>query len=277
MSTYYIVRSLPGHEEDALYLNTKIRLSPMRDYPDSDAPPITFVTHEQALSFAKENSILQVMSVKDKTFASKVAYAKKYSTDKYFAGLVAEHHGIAEDNAAASCENLCAPAEKASLPGIPETLPAKPSMQKCLRGTDQDFADSEYVQKFIRFAGAFSELLTATEYILRVSPSKISDLDHQQNDELEFAEYFSLNAAEGFRCYKRMHEIRQQRRFWKDLREAAELVKPILSKLSESQCQTALKGISSRCVRLYTLRSPQSFAHTDYLFDQKDDSADSGA
>lgn len=266
MSLYYIIRTIPKKEEDTLYLNTKLRMSLLRDYSSSECPPLAFDDPQDALRFAKDNSISQVICVAEKTFSKKIAYIKHFSQDEAFSELVASTRKEDKESIEVCCENICSPAEKATLPEMPKTHPVNVERKQYLRGADQDFADSEYIQKFLRFADSLQELMTASEYIQRISATKLSDLDRQQNDELEYAEYFSLDAAHGYRCYRRLHEIRQQRRFWKDLQAAVSMIKPFLDQLSEKQCQNIVKAIADRCIRLYELKSPATFAHPESIF-----------
>lgn len=74
---------------------------------------------------------------------------------------------------------------------------------------------------------------------------KIAQLERERIDLLHFAELVDLNASEGFRLYKEIQDVEQERRILKDENEQLKHIEPILRKWRDwlGQLDQAVKGI----------------------------------
>lgn len=127
----------------------------------------------------------------------------------------------------------------------------------------QDFADSVYAQTLIETLGTLEKLMYATQYIQQEVPKYMAAMERQQNDEAEYAEYFRLDAVQGYSFYRRFREIRLQRRFWKDLYSISQVVQPILHSITIDQLHHVLSYIETTRNRVYKIRSSEAFKHID--------------
>ena len=241
---------------DYTYIDTSEKEVLMSDFSTNKMPPTKYVNQAKGIAFAKQTKIKNMQCVKESTFLSKVkeadeakknaeaiAKAPKVQEDKICMlnttsksaveaissqepvvstiTPVAIPEGIKRNvmKETQYGQELCVPfcQDGVMLPP-PTDGPALDKDDIYMRATaGRDIADSEYAQLLITTVSDLEKLYHATQYILQYAPDKVAEYDRQRNDEEEYAEYFLLDVKRGFEFYKRFREIRQKRRFWKDL------------------------------------------------------------
>lgn len=100
-------------------------------------------------------------------------------------------------------------------------------------------------------------------YILQHASDEVAKYDRQRNDEEEYAEYFLLDVKRGFEFYKRFREIRQKRRFWKDLDQIAQIAEPFMVSFDVDELARISKCVEMARGRVYRLRDPEAFVHKE--------------
>lgn len=90
---------------------------------------------------------------------------------------------------------------------------------------------------------------------------QLSIADREILDEMHFLEFNQLNAANGFKVYQRLHDLRLKRRAAKDSAIIATFMTDLLAGIDReklSKYQARLQGLRSR---QYLLREPELFEH----------------
>lgn len=84
----------------------------------------------------------------------------------------------------------------------------------------------------------------------------LSTVDREICDELHYIEFCNLNAAEGYKSYKRLKELQQKRRAIKNSFEMLDAVQVVVSGVSKIE-----KMVTDPAKKSYTLREPETFIH----------------
>ena len=126
-----------------------------------------------------------------------------------------------------------------------------------------DIGDSQYAQLMLETLSTLEKLCYATQYIQKEVPQKITELERQKNDEEEYAEYYRLDACRAFEFYKRFREIRLERRFWKDLLQVSQIVSAFIGGIDVDEINRIQNCIEAARGRVYRLRAPDEFVHTE--------------
>lgn len=162
-------------------------------------------------------------------------------------------------------EELCVPFSKEGETLPPATkgpaLTEEDLFMKAASG--RDIGDSQYTQLILETLSALEKLCYATQYIQKEVPKKVAELNRQKNDEEEYAEYYRLDARRAFEFYKRFREIRLERRFWKDLLQISQTVCDFLGGIDVGEINRIQDYIETARGRVYRLRAPDEFVHTE--------------
>ena len=162
-------------------------------------------------------------------------------------------------------EELCVPFCKEGETLPPATKgPALTEEDLFMRAASgHDIGDSQYAQLMLETLSTLEKLCYATQYIQKEVPEKITELEHQKNDEEEYAEYYRLDACRAFEFYKRFREIRLERRFWKDLLQVSKIVSAFIGGIDVDEINRIQNCIEAARGRVYRLRAPDEFVHTE--------------
>lgn len=98
---------------------------------------------------------------------------------------------------------------------------------------------------------------------LEQGTAELTRIERAINDELHYIEFFSLGAADGYKVYKRIRELRLKRRQIKDRLTIFEDVfrKLGLEDVEKSTLDNLRAMIQHHDQRIYTLREPDQFVH----------------
>lgn len=290
---------------DYTYIDTSEKEVLMSDFATNKMPPVVYVNQSKGVAFAKQTKIKNMQCVKESTFLSKIkeaekakknaeviARASKVQEDKInMVNTISEPavEAIAPKEPVVSAvtpvaipegikrnvmketqygQELCVPfcQDGVMLPP-PTDGPVLDKDDIYMRATaGRDIADSEYVQLLITTVSDLEKLYYATQYILQNAPDKVAEYDRQRNDEEEYAEYFLLDVKRGFEFYKRFREIRQKRRFWKDLIQVAQIAEPFMVSFDADELTRISKCVETARGRVYRLRDPEAFTHKERIY-----------
>lgn len=89
----------------------------------------------------------------------------------------------------------------------------------------------------------------------------ISTADREIMDELHYAEFNQLNAAEGFKVFQRLRELRQKRRMAKDSAIIATYLAELIPYINQDRLDTFWAKLNGMKSRKYALREPETFIH----------------
>lgn len=84
----------------------------------------------------------------------------------------------------------------------------------------------------------------------------LSTVDREICDELHYMEFCNLNAAEGYKSYKRLKELQQKRRAIKNSFEMLDAVQVVVGGASKIE-----KMVTDPAKKSYALREPKTFIH----------------
>lgn len=84
----------------------------------------------------------------------------------------------------------------------------------------------------------------------------LSTVDREICDELHYMEFCNLNAAEGYKSYKRLKELQQKRRAIKNSFEMLDAVQVVVGGASKIE-----KMVTGPAKKSYALREPKTFIH----------------
>ena len=90
---------------------------------------------------------------------------------------------------------------------------------------------------------------------------RISTADREIMDELHYAEFNQLNAAEGFKVFQRLRELRQNRRMAKDSAIIATYLAELIPYINQDRLDTFWAKLNGMKSRKYALREPETFIH----------------
>lgn len=90
---------------------------------------------------------------------------------------------------------------------------------------------------------------------------QLSVADREIMDELHFLEFNQLGAADGFRVYQRLRDLRLKRRGIKDSAIIATYLSDLLSGIDRETLADFWERLNALRSRKYRLRAPDSFAH----------------
>lgn len=114
----------------------------------------------------------------------------------------------------------------------------------------------------------FEELLKVLEQGVRLRDEeaikigeRISTADREIMDELHYVEFNQLNAAEGFKVFQRLHELRLKRRAAKDSAIIATYLAELIPYINQERLDTFWAKLNGLKSRKYALREPETFIH----------------
>lgn len=252
---------------------------PLKKFHPQTHPAMVFPSAKAANNFAKTHALKQAQCVAEKTFTAKriLACSATEMTVSKEENALPKPVAVAispEPKAAPMPineifrygEEMCASyshPDRSKIPGAKDEASEMGSTLFMQATAGQDFADSVYAQTLIETLGTLEKLMYATQYIQQEVPKYMAEMERQQNDEAEYAEYFRLDAVQGYSFYRRFREIRLQRRFWKDLYSISQVVQPILHSITIDQLHHVLSYIETTRNRVYKIRSSEAFKHID--------------
>lgn len=287
---------------DYTYIDTSEKEVLMSDFATNKMPPSVYVNQSKGVAFAKQTKIKNMQCVKESTFLSKIKEAEKAKKnaeaivkaskaqeDKInmvnitpepdvvtidpkepevsTVTSVAVPEGIKRNvmKEVQYGKELCVPfCQNGVVLPPPTDGPVLDKDNIYMRATaGRDIADSEYVQLLMSVVSDLEKLYYATQYILQNASDEVAKYDRQRNDEEEYAEYFLLDVKRGFEFYKRFREIRQKRRFWKDLIQVAQIAEPFIVSFDVDELARISKCVKMARGRVYRLRDPEAFVHKE--------------
>lgn len=277
-SKYYLV-TVAKEATKICFVDEDNALIPLKHFHPQQHPARVFPSAKAANNFAKTHALKQAQCVAEKTFTAKRILAgstteKSVSKEekvlpapvavaishepKVSPMLISEITKYGEEMCV-SCNHP----DRSETPGAKDAASEIGSTLFMQATAGQDFADSVYAQTLLETLGTLEKLMYATQYIQQEVPKYIAEMERQQNDEAEYAEYFRLDAVQGYAFYRRFREIRLQRRFWKDLYSISQAVQPLLNNITLEQLHHVISYIESTRNRVYKIRSPEAFKHID--------------
>ena len=134
----------------------------------------------------------------------------------------------------------------------------QPDMKDTLQGRPPDAGRK--CQEVI--VNALTAMQTAYDTIQKVRDElreRMQKADLQKGDLLHYAEFYSLNAKDGYKVYRELHQVLQVRRGLKDAQATVDLVSDIFSRWSRADYEKALRNIDGLNRRVYGLRVPEEF------------------
>lgn len=90
---------------------------------------------------------------------------------------------------------------------------------------------------------------------------ELSLVDKELEDELHFAEFATVNAADGFKSFRRIQGLRRRRRNIKDSGLVAAYLNKLLPDVNLVSLQLAKKQLNGLRSRKYKVRVPETFLH----------------
>lgn len=111
------------------------------------------------------------------------------------------------------------------------------------------------------FLERLSEILQYRQEVEENVEDDLAAVEREICDELHYAEFNALNAREGFAVYKRIHDLRLQRRKIKDTALIATYIAELLPDVTQQKTKDIMQKVENMQTRLYRLRSPDAFIH----------------
>lgn len=111
------------------------------------------------------------------------------------------------------------------------------------------------------FLERLSEILQYRQEVEENVEDDLAAVEREICDELHYAEFNALNAREGFAVYKRIHDLRLQRRKIKDTALIATYIAELLPDVAQQKTKDIMQKVENMQTRLYRLRSPDAFIH----------------
>lgn len=285
---YYIAKVSPGPPCTFTYLDVSEKQVFMCDYRENKNPPVIYTDIRRGNAYIKLHKLKGMQCISESKFISKVEDAIKakdlekvkvvsipiettmdmdeFPTAREMLKLPRiEAPILASYKEKAYGEELCVPFCKEGETLPPATKgPALTEEDLFMRAASgHDIGDSQYTQLMLETLSALEKLCYATQYIQKEVPKKITELEHQKNDEEEYAEYYRLDARRAFEFYKRFREIRLERRFWKDLLQISQNVSAFIGGIDVDEINRIQNYIETARGRVYRLRAPDEFVHTE--------------
>lgn len=285
---YYIAKVSPGPPCTFTYLDVSEKQVFMCDYRENKNPPVIYTDIRRGNAYIKLHKLKGMQCISESKFISKVEDAIKakdlekvkvvsipiettmdmdeFPTAREMLKLPRiEAPILASYKEKAYGEELCVPFCKEGETLPPATKgPALTEEDLFMRAASgHDIGDSQYTQLMLETLSALEKLCYATQYIQKEVPKKITELEHQKNDEEEYAEYYRLDARRAFEFYKRFREIRLERRFWKDLLQISQNVSAFIGGIDVDEINRIQDYIETARGRVYRLRAPDEFVHTE--------------
>ena len=93
-----------------------------------------------------------------------------------------------------------------------------------------------------------------------LSPA-LSSVEKEITDELHFVEFANANAADGYKSFRRLQELRLKRRAIKDTDLVAHILGKLLSSVTPDSLSAAKRDIDGMKNRKYRVRAPETFQH----------------
>lgn len=93
-----------------------------------------------------------------------------------------------------------------------------------------------------------------------LSPA-LSSVEKEITDELHFVEFANANAADGYKSFRRLQELRLKRRAIKDTNIVVNILGRLLSSVTPESLGTAKQKLKNLRNRRYLVRSPETFQH----------------
>lgn len=132
-----------------------------------------------------------------------------------------------------------------------------------IRTQDHDllFSSCEFAQKILSALDSMIIALKEIQDIKENTKAQIAKLDNAIIDELHYIEFYPLSGSDGYLAYKRMRELRKQRRVLKNQLECSKLVSEVFESTSLSDVRRVQNLIWEKNARVYRLREPELFRH----------------
>lgn len=123
------------------------------------------------------------------------------------------------------------------------------------------FSQNECAQMILAALDSMSHALEAVQNVNQHAYAQIDKLDNAINDEMHYVEMHVLSAPKGYLAYKRLRELRQQRRVLKDQVECVNLISKLFREITVDKIHEIKQSIEDKDNRRYRLREPELFVH----------------
>lgn len=114
----------------------------------------------------------------------------------------------------------------------------------------------------------FEDLIASLEKYVEFKTAKVPSLatelsrvDKEITDELHFVEFATANAADGYKSFRRLQDLRLKRRAIKDSGLIAEFMEDLLSSVTPDALSFAKRRFDGLKNRKYRVRIPETFQH----------------
>lgn len=159
-------------------------------------------------------------------------------------------------------------AEQAAAANQPPSEPqpgATPAMATLLEATTDPGCDTTKGNDSVALS---DDLLAVLERYMELkivlAPSlspALSSVEKEITDELHFVEFANANAADGYKSFRRLQELRLKRRAIKDTDLVAHILGKLLSSVTPDSLSAAKRDIDGMKNRKYRVRAPETFQH----------------
>lgn len=123
------------------------------------------------------------------------------------------------------------------------------------------FSQNECAQVVLVALDSMIHALNSIQNVDQQAYDQICKLDDAINDEMHYVEMHMLSAPKGYLAYRRLRELRRQRRVLKDQVECAGLVYELFGEITVEKLQEIKQSIKDKDNRRYRLREPELFLH----------------
>lgn len=123
------------------------------------------------------------------------------------------------------------------------------------------FSQNECAQMILAALDSMIHVLEAVQNVDQHVYEQIDKLDDAINDEMHYVEMHVLSAPKGYLAYKRLRELRRQRRVLKDQVECVNLVSELFREITADKIHEIKQSIEDKDNRRYRLREPELFVH----------------
>ncbi len=140
---------------------------------------------------------------------------------------------------------------------------AKAPVIDTIRTKDHDllFSGCESAQKIVSSLESMISALQEIQSIKEEAKKEIERLDNAILDELHYVEFYPLSGSDGYLAYRRMRDLRKQRRVLKNQLECVKLTNEIFESIALADVRRVRNLILEKNARVYRLREPELFAH----------------